>query len=128
MRHFYSTLMVPAAVALSFVASAAVAHPKLVSSTPADKATVRAPKSITMQFSEKLVAPMTGATLTMTGMPGMAHPPMRITAFAKSIAGDGKTLVLALERPLAPGSYAVNWYAVAADTHRIQGSFTFTVK
>jgi methionine-rich copper-binding protein CopC len=64
----------------------------------------------------------------MTGMPGMQHPPMEITGFTKSIAGDGKTMVLTLQRPLAPGSYAVTWHAVAADTHRIQGSFTFTVK
>ncbi|WP_179405525.1 copper resistance CopC family protein [Burkholderia guangdongensis] len=31
-------------------------------------------------------------------------------------------------KPLAPGIYTVSWIAVAADGHRTQGHYTFTVK
>lgn len=111
------------------VAAPAIAHPKLVSSTPAANATVSKPGRITLTFSEKLVAPMTGIDLVMTGMPGMAnHPPMKMTGFKTSVSPDGKTLIVTPARPLAAGSYDVKWHAVAADTHRIQGAFSFTVK
>ena len=72
---------------------------------------------------------MTGAELVMTGMPGMAnHAPMKITGFTAAIGPDRKTLTLLLRRALTAGSYRVTWHAVAADTHRVQGTFAFTVK
>jgi hypothetical protein len=45
-----------------------------------------------------------------------------------SVAADGKTLKATPKARLAPGSYRVDWHAVAADTHRIKGSFAFTVR
>ena len=32
------------------------------------------------------------------------------------------------QRPLAAGTYALKWHAVAADQHRIEGDFNFTVR
>ncbi|KQM20441.1 hypothetical protein ASE73_16770 [Sphingomonas sp. Leaf24] len=111
--------------AAALFAVPALAHPKLVSATPAADAKVAAgPRTLTLSFSEKLVAPLSGAELTMLPMPGMG--PHRIPATAK-LGDDGSSLVLALARPLPRGSYRVDWHVVSTDTHRVAGSYTITV-
>lgn len=112
-----------ATTAIALLAGAqAQAHAKLVSSTPADGATVAAPKEIVMTFSEKLEPKFSGATVTMPAMNNMAAP-------AKvSVAKDGMTMTATPAQPLAPGAYTVSWHAVAADTHRMEGKFSFTVR
>jgi len=113
-----------AALALS---SPALAHPKLVASSPAANATVSKPTSVSLTFSESLLAPMSGIELTMTAMPGMAaHSPMKVAGFKTAVTG--KTIVATLPRALPAGTYALKWHAVAADTHRIEGSYGFKVK
>ncbi len=113
---------------LALVASPALAHPKVVTANPAAGATVAAPSQITLQLSEPLVAKLSGATLTMTGMPGMAnHAPMTV-AVKSSVGADGKTLVLAPSKKLPAGQYRVDWYAVSGDTHRVTGTHAFSVK
>ncbi|NOZ99177.1 MAG: copper resistance protein CopC, partial [Betaproteobacteria bacterium] len=57
---------------LALLASAALAHPKLLSSTPADQAEVTAPAKIELKFSETLTTQFSGANLVMTEMPGMS--------------------------------------------------------
>ena len=121
------TFAAAAAFAAVSLATPALAHPKLVSSTPAANATVAKPTRITLSYNEKLVAPMSGIELTMTAMPGMAsHAPMKVTGFQTSV--QDKTMVVTLPRALPAGTYQVKWHAVAADTHRINGSFSFKVK
>ncbi|WP_019449194.1 copper homeostasis periplasmic binding protein CopC [Cupriavidus sp. BIS7] len=108
--------------------AAAFAHPKLVSATPADNAEVPAPTRIELQFSENLVKQFSGANLVMTGMPGMTdHPPMKV---AVSVSGgdDPRTMIITPKSPLVPGTYRVDWRAVSSDTHRVNGSITFTAK
>jgi len=110
------------------VSSVAFAHPKLVSSSPADKAEVAAPAKIELKFSENLVTQFSGANLVMVSMPGMAdHGPMKV---ASKVSGgdDGKTMVITPAQPLAPGGYRVDWRAVSTDTHPINGNITFQVK
>lgn len=114
-----------AALALSASATA-FAHPKLVSTTPANHATVAAPASISATFSEKLL-PVSGAELVMTKMPGMTMPPMKIAAKA-AVSADGKSLVLTPTRSLSTGTYRVDWHVVSTDTHAVKDSFEFTVK
>lgn len=112
----------------ALLATAALAHPKLVSSTPADKSEVTAPTSIELKFSETLVPQFSAASLVMTGMPGMAsHSPMKVNV-SVSAGGDGKTMVITPGQPLAPGSYRVEWRAVSTDTHTVNGNFSFQVK
>jgi copper resistance protein C len=41
--------------------------------------------------------------------------------------GDAKLLVAKVPETLAAGTYRVTWHAVSVDTHKTQGSFTFTV-
>ncbi|MBO9575431.1 MAG: copper homeostasis periplasmic binding protein CopC [Sphingobium sp.] len=113
-------------IASTLLAAAPLAaHPKLVSTTPAAKTTVKPTNKIELHFNEKLVAQFSGGDVTMSAMPGMADMPMTAKS---SLGADGKTLVLTLAAPLPEGGYTVAWHAVAADTHRINGSFAFTVK
>jgi len=117
------------AAALALLAAPALAHPKLVSSTPAAQATITNATQVSLTFSEPLVAPVSGIDLVMTGMPGMAsHAPMKITGFKTSVAPDGKTLVAAFPRPLPAGAYKLDWHVVSTDTHRITGTLGFTVR
>ncbi|MDF2381797.1 copper homeostasis periplasmic binding protein CopC [Nostoc ellipsosporum NOK] len=106
----------------------AFAHPKLVSATPAPNATTAATARLQLVFSERLVAQFSGADVVMTEMPGMKmHGAMKMPVKA-SLAEDGKTLVLTLAKPLPKGSYRVDWRVVSADTHRVQGNYSFKVQ
>ena len=108
--------------------SVAMAHPKLLSSTPADKAEVAAPANIELHFSETLVQEFSAANLLMTAMPGMAsHSPMKM-AFKVTGGTDGKTMVITPTQTLTTGTYRVDWRAVSTDTHRVTGSISFEVK
>ncbi|NYT40968.1 copper homeostasis periplasmic binding protein CopC [Sphingomonas sp. R-74633] len=127
--NFTRTLGVAAAVAIVAIATPAFAHPKLVSSTPAAKSVVSNVRQVALTFSERLIPTLSGIDLVMTGMPGMAnHNPMKVTGFAISVGADGKTLVASLPRKLPAGAYLLTWHAVSADTHRVTGTISFTVK
>ncbi len=117
-----------AMLSLALVAAPAFAHPKVVSATPAAGSTVAAPAKITLQMSEALTPKLSGATLTMTGMPGMAdHAPMAMAA-KSSIGPDGKSLMLMPTKKLPAGHYRVDWHGVSSDTHRVTGTHEFDVK
>jgi methionine-rich copper-binding protein CopC len=121
------SILAIAAASLVVVPSVALAHPKLLFATPAANAAVVKPTSIKLSFSEALVGPLSGVELIMTGMPGMAnHAPMPIRGFTTK--ATGKDLVVTLPRPLPAGSYELKWHAVAADQHRAEGSYTFSVR
>ncbi|MEE4948092.1 copper resistance system chaperone CopC [Pseudomonas alliivorans] len=109
------------------VSALAQAHPKLVSSTPAEGSEGAAPAKIELHFSENLVTQFSGAKLVMTAMPGMEHSPMAVKA-AVSGGGDPKTMVITPASPLTAGTYKVDWRAVSSDTHPITGSVMFKVK
>jgi methionine-rich copper-binding protein CopC len=49
-----------------------------------------------------------------------------VTADAPAVSRDGLTLSVKL-KPLTAGDYAVKWSVVAEDSHRTEGSYTFTV-
>lgn len=122
-------LAVPAALLALAGATAASAHARLVSTTPAANSGVGGTNRVALTFSERLLVPMSGGDVVMTGHPGTPHhAPMKIAGFKRSIARDGKTLELVAARPLAKGNYQVRWHAVTADTHRIAGAFAFQVR
>ena len=124
MTRAFLTFAAAFAMALPGVAAA---HSKLVSSSPAADATVTKINKLTLTFSETFLAPMSGAELTMTGMPGMAnHAPMPIKGFKTSV--EGKTMTLALPRALPAGTYNLKWHIVGADQHKMEGGYGFTVK
>ncbi|HEP9100189.1 TPA: copper homeostasis periplasmic binding protein CopC [Pseudomonas aeruginosa] len=122
------TSKVTLSIAAALFATAAFAHPELLSSSPADKSQGPAPAKIELKFSETLTPQFSAASLVMTGMPGMPnHGTMKINASVAG-AGDGKTMVITPASPLAAGDYRVEWRAVSSDTHPVKGSFTFQVK
>lgn len=121
----FRTLIVLSALALS---APVLAHTKLVSATPAANATVAKTTKITLVFNEKVMSQFAGATVTMTGMPGMAdHAPMKMAA-TSAMAKDGKTMTITLARPLPAGTYKVDWRAAGSDMHKMNGSYSFSVK
>lgn len=122
--------LVIAAAALGLAApQVAAAHTRLVSSSPAANATVAAPTKIELRFSEAVIGATARAEIAMTGMPGMAsHAPMAVTGFTAQMGKDGKSMTLLLRRALTAGTYQVTWTAAGADTHRMSGNFSFTVR
>lgn len=124
-----SPLFLAAALASGLLlAGPAEAHPRLVTSNPANGATVRNINSVQLQFSESLVPAFCRAELTMTGMPGMRnHRPMKMPV-RSSVLKDGRTMVVTSRTRLQPGNYRLNWRAVSTDTHRVDGQVTFLVR
>ncbi len=108
-------------IAALTIASPAFAHPKLVTTVPAANATVAAPALVSMTFNEKIVPRFTGASVTT----GASQP---VAGLVTSFGPDGKSILLKSPHALAAGSYKVIWHAVAADTHRVAGSFMFKVQ
>ncbi|MBN8845628.1 MAG: copper homeostasis periplasmic binding protein CopC [Sphingomonadales bacterium] len=123
-----SPLALLAAATLALAPTAALAHAKLVSSTPAANTKVAKVTAVQLKFSEKLTASTVKTELVMTGMPGMAdHPPMKI-AVSSAFGKDGTSLTLTPKRALVPGTYKVKWSGAGADKHNVGSEFSFTVK
>lgn len=125
-NRYRAALFAIAAVATS---NAALAHTHLVSSTPAANASVAKPTTISLSFNEKVMPAFSGADVVMIRMPGMAnHQPMKLSGLKSTWSADGKTLTLVAGRAFPVGTYQVTWRAAGADTHRMLGNFTFSVK
>lgn len=123
-----------AAIALAVASAAltpgaALAHVELTASSPAAGAEVKAPKAITLTFSQPVDASTAAANIVMTAMPGVQnHGEMVIRNFTADWSDDGQTLTLALRKPLSAGTYEVRWQAAAADGHGMNGTIVFDVK
>ncbi len=122
-----STFTAVAMLAAPLVApTSALAHTKVVASTPAQGATVKAPRSVSLTFSEALLPPTAAASIVMTAMPGMAnHGEMVIRNFTTAWSNSNKTMTLSLKQPLRAGTYEVRWQAAGADGHRMKGVVNF---
>lgn len=109
------------ALSLSFALSPAMAHAKLLQSTPAADSTVAAPKTIKLTFSEKLVPAFSGISLSMGD--GM------VVSTKASLSDDGKTMSARPTSPFMAGKWTLSWHATSVDDgHKSEGSLTFTVK
>jgi copper resistance protein C len=118
------TIVVVAASAGLVLSSAisALAHAHLVRATPAAGGAVQmAPNEVTLHFSEKLEAKFSSVVV-------------RDAAGKQVDKGDGavdksdRTLMrVQLQQPVAPGVYKVEWKVMSADTHKVDGNFTFKV-
>lgn len=107
------------------LANQAFAHAHLVNALPAENASVSAPETLRLKFSEGLELAFTGLALSGATGPTMATVATGAPALA---AGDDTTLVVAVKQPLAAGAYTVAWHALSKDGHKTQGSYRFTVK
>ena len=109
-----------AVLALVMAAASALAHTHPEQMMPAANSTVQSPANVTIHFSEALEPKFSMITLTdATG-----HV---VNKESSMVGADAKIMTLPLPT-LAPGIYTVNWVGVAADTHRSQGDYKFTVK
>lgn len=97
--------------------SLAQAHAQLSSSLPADQALLESPpKELTLHFSDPVR--LTAVTVTRDG-----EAPQRIDSLPAAAMKD-----FSLAAPsLISGRYSVSWRALAADSHVMTGTFTFTV-
>jgi copper resistance protein C len=116
------------AILLACLSAPLSAH-GLIGSDPAPDTTVSNLRTLSFRFSEPLDPKASGASLTMTGMPGMTdHPPMRMGAMKAGFADGGRTLILSAKMPLAAGSYRADWWATGRDGHKVNGQISFTVE
>jgi methionine-rich copper-binding protein CopC len=103
---------------MTLMAAPALAHARLLKSSPGAGAKVSSPKHITLRFSEALEPAFSGALL--------------LDKDGRNVSGervviDGTVITLTPEH-LVPGVYHVSWHSVGHDTHRLDGDFSFTVK
>jgi hypothetical protein len=110
--------MIKFVLLLAFVAAAgpAFAHAKLVGSKPEAGSRIADIDKVELFFSEKLEPAFSDAKLVTD-----AEKPV---AAAATISGASMTLATP---DLKPGGYRVYWHSVGQDTHRMEGSFQFTV-
>jgi methionine-rich copper-binding protein CopC len=111
-----------AVFAASLFGGTAYAHPLLQSAEPAVGAAVTtSPKQIRITFNENVIPQMSG--VEVKDQTGKIIP----KGEAATDPANKKSLVVPVNEQLPPGDYKVEWHAVSDDTHRIKGSFSFSV-
>lgn len=113
-----ATVLLGAAMLLA--PAPAHAHDSLISSDPADGATLEtSPEQITLTYSAEVleVSPVVQISA------GEGGEPVELTPVI-----DGTTVTAEIPEPLAAGTHTVQWRVVSSDGHPIEGSFTFTVE
>lgn len=106
------------AVLLAWVPGVAQAHDELLSTDPADGATVDVLQELTLTFSGDIAE--VGAQLVITAPDG-----------TEVADGDPQVRGTDLVQPLSdvvPGDYEVVWRVTSSDGHPISGTFAFTVQ
>jgi copper transport protein len=111
-----ATLAVAVALAVP-----AFAHAQLLGTSPTNGSTLRSPPAqVVLTFGEAVQAPPTAIELynangqrVTTGPP--QHPANRSDQVSASLP------------PTLKGTYIVSWRVISADTHPVQGAFTFSV-
>jgi methionine-rich copper-binding protein CopC len=113
--------LIVAIVAASFGVTAASAHPRLLSASPAANSAVAAPGKIEMHFSEGLIPAF--ASIDLLEKKSSAK-----VAVKTSVSGGGKILTGVPAKPLTPGEWHLTYHVTSVDTHRVQASYDFTVR
>jgi len=100
----------------------AYAHPELQSADPAIGAVMAAsPKQIRITFNETVIPQFSGVEMKDKAGKTIA------TGKAATDPANKKVLVVPMMEQLLPGEYKVEWHAVSDDTHRVKGSYSFSV-
>jgi len=101
---------------------AAFAHAHLDHAQPAAGSTVKTPpQDVTLSFTEA-VEPKFSSIVVRD-----AHDAVVTDGVAQAMPGNTAQLRIGL-KPLAAGTYTVEWRVLSVDTHRTHGDFTFTVE
>lgn len=104
-------------------ANGAFAHAHLQAADPAPKAELHAsPQVVRVEFSEPVEPKF--SRVVVRDAAGQGVQTGRLARDPK----NAKVMLLPLGAALKPGTYQVEWLAVATDTHKTRGTYTFTVK
>lgn len=101
------------------LAPPASAHDQVVSTSPADGATVGALSRVSVTFSEPVLDVASANRIVLTGPMG---------ALTGDLSLKRNVVTLTLPAPLPAGAYRVQWRAASSDGHPVSGAFSFTVK
>jgi methionine-rich copper-binding protein CopC len=117
-----TTLAAMMIIAAGLFNGAAYGHPELQSAEPAiGAAMTTSPTQIRITFNENVISQFSGVEVKdQTGK-------MIATGKAATDPANKKQLVVPVQQPLPPGDYKVEWHAVSDDTHRVTGSYSFSV-
>ncbi len=114
-------LRAAAVAALVLGAGPASAHAFLKTATPAVGSTVaQPPTQVVINFTEEVEPRF--SSIAVQDAAGT-----RVDDGKLHLAGGDTHLAIGL-KPLTAGTYKVVWHATATDTHKTQGSFSFTVR
>jgi methionine-rich copper-binding protein CopC len=114
-----ASVRIASACAIALASSgAALAHAALHHASPEAGSTVsESPHEVTLVFTDSLEAAFSSTDVTdFNGV--------RVDEGKPQITGNMIRISL---KTLSPGSYRVHWRVVSVDTHRTEGSFTFSV-
>jgi methionine-rich copper-binding protein CopC len=112
MRNLVIVIMALLCCSTSVEAHAYLDH----ASPPVGSTVARSPGAVTLTFSENLEAKFSGGeVLNAAGA--------RVDR-GRNVNGNVMRLNVG---GLPPGSYSVRWHVLSVDTHKTQGSFSFTV-
>ena len=120
--HRFPTIILYAAFACALAAPAAFAHAFLDHAVPGVGGAVSgSPSELKLTFSQSLAPAFASVQIaTADGAPVLAGK-------ATPDPSDAATLHVRLGQPLKPGVYKVTWHVVSVDTHRTEGTYSFTV-
>jgi len=109
-------------VVASLSGTAAFAHADLQSAEPAaGSAATASPTQIRITFTEAVIAKFSGVELWDQAGKPIATGKAAVDPANKSV------LVVPISEQLPAGNYKVEWHAVSEDTHRVKGTYSFSV-
>jgi copper resistance protein C len=119
--HVFTRSFAAGLLAATLGAAPALAHAFLVKSDPPVGSTVNAaPKMLALSYTEDLEIAFCTVTVTDgMGMNDAAGKP-------QAVPGHPDEMQVPLNIQM-PGKITVAWHALSTDTHKTQGSFSFTV-
>lgn len=101
-------------------AGPASAHDELLSTDPADGATLaEAPDAITLTFGEEVIELGTAVVVVDAAGVTLADGPLAV---------DGAVITRPIAPPTVPGDVTVSYRVVSADGHPVTGTFAFAVQ
>jgi len=118
MKRLVRKLLIALAVSLAPVA--ALAHGHLDHAKPEVGSTVAAPSEVSLWFTEAVEPKF--SSIVVQDAKGTA-----MQVGKAEVASDNAANLKIKVKPLAPGVYKVTWKILSVDTHRTQGTFSFTV-
>jgi hypothetical protein len=113
--------LIPMTIVAVGLSSAAFAHALLTTAAPPVGSTVKAaPKEIALDYSES-VEPRFSAIQVQDTSGARVD-----TGDVHAASGNDKRLMVSL-KSLKAGAYKVTWHVTSTDTHKTEGSYSFTV-